>query len=451
MDADGLLAMAQAQLAGHGQERRQRISFARRLAGSLSARRGVKRKHHQLQEAAAAAQRAWHNREVASKEDFTFHRGEKQKVKGKGKWKQRTAHELLRIAFKPPAQTLASIAATLTPKASVSYVSNVQAMAALQVRRIQAATVDHLLTTPSRFTVFQLVFDETEYRLMLTGECRRRATDSSVLAMAGRLLCNYSDGDDVGEVVEVDVVLPPCNMESVAANNLWAAWMRMLPPRLGMLLNGDEDEDSIGPELIAICPGSDRAAANLMAIAHLENSSPPNVIIFPGFCQQHSTGNAMERAVKRLGIIGPAYCLAKRMRSDKFYSRFLTGLKSALKAKLVWIKASEQPEWRPKMTDVDSAREILELSYFRRDVRGAASGDDAIHGAAGDIEAKVCRRRRLGELCLEEFPGDWTSPDVVFWDRATTDRQECNSREETPIPPIHPLPLPNCACTFAYR
>ena len=142
----------------------------------------------------------------------------KQKVKGQGKWKQRTAHELLRIAFKPPAQTLASIAASLTPKAAVSYVSNVQAMAALQVRRIHAATVDDLLTTPSRFTVFQLVFDETEYRLMLTGECRRRAPDSSVLAMAGRLLCNYIDGDDdVGEVVEVDVVLPPCNMESVAA------------------------------------------------------------------------------------------------------------------------------------------------------------------------------------------------------------------------------------------
>ena len=172
---------------------------------------------------------------------------------------------------------------------------------------------------------------------------------------------------------------------------------------------------------------------------------------FPGFCKQHSTGNAMERAVKRLGIIGPAYCLAKRMRSDKFYSRFLTGLKSVLKAKLVWIKASEQPEWRPKMTGVDSAREILELSYFRRDVRGEASGDDAIHGVGGDVEAKACRRRRLGELFLEEFPGDWRSPDVVFWDRATTDRQECNSREETPIPSIPPLPLPNCARTFAYR
>ena len=191
--------MAQAQLAGHGHERRLRISFARRLAGSLSARRGVKRKRHQLQEAAAAAQRAWHNREVASTEDFTFHRGEKQKVKGTGKWKQRTAHELLRIAFKPPAQTLASIAASLTPKSATSYVSNVQAMAALHVRRRHAATIDDLLTTPSRYTVFQLVFDETEYRLMLTGECRRRATDSSVLAMAGRLLCNYKDVDDVGD------------------------------------------------------------------------------------------------------------------------------------------------------------------------------------------------------------------------------------------------------------
>eukprot|EP00974_Lingulodinium_polyedra_P074742 7241825-Lingulodinium_polyedra.AAC.1 len=92
----------------------------------------------------------------------------------------------------------------------------------------------------------------------------------------------------------------------------------MLPSRLGRLLNGDID--SIPSELIAICTGSDSAAANLMAIAHLENSSAPNVIVFPGFCKQHSTGNAMERAVKRLGIIGPAYCLAKRMRSDKFHS-----------------------------------------------------------------------------------------------------------------------------------
>lgn len=168
----------------------------------------------------------------------------------------------------------------------------------------------------------------------------------------------------------------------------------MLPPRVGRLLNGDVG--GIASELIAICPGSDRAAANLMAIAHLENISAPNVIVFPGFCKQPCTGNAMERAVKRLGIIGPAYCLAKRMRSDKFYSRFLTGLKNVLKATLVWIKASERPEWRPKMTDVDSAREILELSYFRRDVRGKASGDDAIHGVGGDVEEKVCRRRRFG-------------------------------------------------------
>ena len=134
----------------------------------------------------------------------------------------------------------------------------------------------------------------------------------------------------------------------------------MLPPRLGRLLNGDVD--SIASELIAICPGSDRVAANLMAIAHLENRSEPSVIIFPGFCKQHCAGNAMQRAAKRLGIIGPAYCLAERMLSDKFCSRFLTGLKNDLKAMLVWIKASEQPERRPEMTDVDSAREILELS-----------------------------------------------------------------------------------------
>lgn len=191
--------------------------MARRLAGSLSARRGVKRKRHKLEEAAAAAQRAWHNREVAAKQDFTFQCGKKQKVKGQGTWKQRTPHELLRIAFKPPSQTLASIARSLTPKASVAFVSNVQAMAAFLVREKQATSVDNLLATPSRFTVFQLVFDETEYRLMLTGEWGRRSTDSSVLAMAGRLLCDSGVGDDVGEVVEDDVVLPPCNMESVAA------------------------------------------------------------------------------------------------------------------------------------------------------------------------------------------------------------------------------------------
>ena len=96
----------------------------------------------------------------------------------------------------------------------------------------------------------------------------------------------------------------------------------MLPPRLGRLLKGDID--SVASELVVICPGSDRAAANIMAVAHLENSSAPNVVIFPGFCEQHCTGSAMERAVQRLGVIGPAYCLAKRMRSYKFYRRFLT-------------------------------------------------------------------------------------------------------------------------------
>jgi len=131
MDVDRLLAMATGSVPT---ERSRRISMARRLAGSLSARRGMQRKRRELHQAADAAQRAWHNREVAAKQDFTFQCGDKKKVKGQGKWKQRTSHELLRIAFKPPSQTLASIAGSLTPKASVSFISNVQAMAACKVR-----------------------------------------------------------------------------------------------------------------------------------------------------------------------------------------------------------------------------------------------------------------------------------------------------------------------------
>ena len=140
-----------------------------------------------------------------------------------------------------------------------------------------------------------------------------------------------------------------------------------LTPSLWSMMHGVMPSPHV--RAVAITPGCDRAASNQMMLAHMEALSNDRVLVLPGFCQQHSTANALQPLVKKLKIINPAYCLARRMRAGSFYKRFVEGVKLALDKHLVWIRKTEQPHWVPLDENKRYAQAIMNLAYLKRDLK----------------------------------------------------------------------------------
>ena len=87
-----------------------------------------------------------------------------------------------------------------------------------------------------------------------------------------------------------------------------------------------------------VSTGCDHAASNLRLVAHLCARLPPNVLHMPGFCKQHASGLCLSTLTKSFGIASPAFCVSKLFRNDKFYIKFLAGVRLAIADRLVWVK-----------------------------------------------------------------------------------------------------------------
>ena len=270
------------------------------------------------------------------------------------------------------------------------------------MRREHKAVDDAIASKPT-FLVFQWLSDETKYHMMqrmLPGIRKMCPGEVSLLAMHGRLLWGSIVNDSTEEVQEEELVIRPVGLQYNTAACMWATWDALLPKSLMNALKGLAPAD-----LVALTPGSDSFSACQMIIHHIENltsASADRVFVLPGFCKQHKTGNAMMPLVARTGILRPGFCLAKRMRTDKFARRFRQGRKAALMLCLRHIKGSECPDWRPHPDHQSHARGMMELFYYTKELR--------------DSEAGVSKRRQRGLRLLERFAGDWKSKHIDFWD-----------------------------------
>jgi hypothetical protein len=77
------------------------------------------------------------------------------------------------------------------------------------------------------------------------------------------------------------------------------------------------------------------------------------------------------------------------------------------------VKASEHPGFAPREEDMQYARKVLELAYYRRDLHTSEDSEDT-----SDV-ASACREK------LRRVRGE--EKEVVFWDNADSDRAECHS------------------------
>lgn len=331
------------------------------------------------------------------------------KGSGSGKWKHINPKQALRCAFGQPSQSLKQIGLMVKPPASVTYVRDLLCLVGSLLIAAQAACIETIVCASmsvSSFMVIQFLWDETKYRIKPENELAGRATDLSILANHGRI--RWAPGVDRYEnPYEEDIIVRPTAIEATSAAAMWAAFAIALPCHIWHIFCG-----IIAPIFMcAICLGSDHHPANIKLMAQIEHLHRDNlnVIIFKGMCKQHGTGLCLAPILKHLDLACPSYCVAKMFRRDKFYKDFRIGIKFSIKKNLKWIKRDDP--WRPDATHQAHARDVLEMAYFRRDLRNSKNRDDAF------LKELESSRRIKGEKLLDACVGDWTKRAIYFWDR----------------------------------
>ena len=262
----------------------------------------------------------------------------------------------------------------------------------------QNARVDLIAQAPTELLVFQWLMDETKFRMLLRLMAAKKRPDvgeASVLAVHGRLL--WASGDNVQEE---EVVFSPLGISANTAAGTWGALLSLLPPALRNILLGLTSVD-----MVVLAPGADMFSANQMMIQHIDNitaAAADKICVLGGWCHQHKSGNALEPVSRRTAIMRPLFCIARRMRAEAFSKRFREGRKTSLKLSMKHLKGSDFPDWRPEQADLDHAAVVMELFYYRKDVRNSDDPDQAEDAAAQVKTAETLRRKRGVEL-LKRF------------------------------------------------
>ena len=391
----------------------QLCSLKRKCAALARWRTGAPGCRPGLQRQLRKAQTAYVNREIVSLDDYRFDERparNKSRGAGSGKWRQRTPEELVRCISSCPAQTIISVAKSLRPAASHKHVCDVfMASSSLLLAMERRAIAD--LMSRAVFVVFQIIHDETTFRLLVPPQhgMRGRPADQSLYAVHGRLLLGFVSGT-VLEIEEDDLICGPATLYGKTASHMWQGLKVLLPASLWKLFEGELPFPSL--QAASLCPVQDQFAANSMLLAHLDrNISDAPIFNFRGFCKQHATGNAMGPPVKYLGILTPSYCLGRRMRNYSFQERFLRGVKMGLSQELFHITGSKFPQWAPDPDNCARAEALLELCYYKKDLRTSIDPN-----SEHEKETPEQVRRRRGEALLERFKGNFMNKQIDFHD-----------------------------------
>jgi hypothetical protein len=411
MDVDQLLEI---QRQG-GNRSHERLQWQRRLACYRGrAQQGWKIAHDRtIRKKAQSAHEQYHDRERAHRMDDYFR--DPGKSAGSGRWRQHTPDQILRECFASPARSLVSLAAlTSTPaaKTSTTYVKDLMMMCGQMLVQKMATAVKGVIIDrrDGQFNVIQVMADESKFSI-LPGEAsgRGRATDQSIVAMHGRLLWNPAPGAPA-DTQEDDLILKPVAVHDTTTASIWSAFRSSCPPEVWELISGH-----VAPQgMVAICLGFDHHPACLKFIAAIEGNAPDNAIVLPGLCKQHGSGLCLAPLIKHLKISCPTYCVAKQFRSDKFFKDLKAGVKISLRTHMT-IK---DRNWRPEDADIKYSQALLEMTYYRRDLRTSTDADRVRPEIQKELESL---RRKKGGALIDACSGDWRMPEVVFWNRAGED------------------------------
>ena len=418
MDADSLLELVAQVDTNHRRQapwHRRAIFFARRLAGTFrwrSAQRSIGKWQlkTKLRETSLASQVQFINRTVASMDDWQVDLQERHAKpsatrRGSGKWKQRTPEECLRIGFANPMEGMRQLARSLKPRANHRFVADVSFTCASILREKQLQALAQAHSSPADYGVVQVLFDEWQHRLRLRAPGPHQALVSSVLSSHGRIVLKMHDGTRCEE----ELVFEPVNMAATSAASMWGAWRQQFPPLLWRWFDPEANADNL-PTMMCVTLGCDRCSANEMLVAHVAEQLPPNAFLLPGFCKQHATAGVLVAITRRLQILNPVYCMAKRLRHRSVYSRYLQGIRAALEKHVKHIRGHDDPQWRPLQRHILHSHNVVHLLGIKSKYNGQLAE------VSPDVADGPTAREKHATALLKHCCGDWNLPEVVFWD-----------------------------------
>jgi hypothetical protein len=258
-------------------------------------------------------------------------------VSGSGRWKQLCPTEALRTIFADQTQTIRSLCSRI--RSSGRYVVDLMFAGANLLRQREYSTVDDLLASSDfDFLGYQLVWDETKFRLLAKGD-KGRGTDVSMMAAHSRLEWSLKSTADT--VHKEEFLLPPAALVSTSAAAMWSGLRQTLPDKLFKLISGQDS--GIEADVFCICTGTDHASSNVRLIAHMLGclKSINHVWVLPGYCKQHASGLCLSPLTKKHGIASPGFCISKLLRNDKVFLRFMVGIRLAIRDRMQWVKVAQ--------------------------------------------------------------------------------------------------------------
>lgn len=391
------------------------ISWLRKSAVSYRRDRGGGRRRVPNQDLHAASRHTQihHvNRTLAEREDDRLpcdDINKRQRVQGRGAWKRMLTSAVLRHIFSCPGDTIRAEARQCNSAAST--VLHMKCMGANLLKDMQESAIAEKLQAVKRsggFAILTIMWDYSQLWLNSGVGGQQRGVDCNIMAAHGFLTYAAYNGG-VLTVREDEVILRPCHTSSCTAADTWAALRAIVPPAVWSAIF----DEAVPPNtVLGITVAGDHAATNTKVMTHIETVVPERVVAFNTYCKSHGTALCISQCVKRCNVLAPGFCLAKQFRKEAVMIKFWAGVRASLMKHLVLVCETDQPQWKPRASDLAHTAAVLELTFYQHDLRTASPTV-----AASCAQPDKLRRQR-GETLREKCAGDWRRKAVVYWARA---------------------------------
>ena len=260
-----------------------------------------------------------------------------------------------------------------------------------------------------KYHIVNTMFDET--RLPVSVQHRGRSQTRLFPILSSHMQVTWAD--DIGEHDE-DIIRRPVAMRRATSACMWEAFQardgdgeRMCPHDLW-------SGDSPAARLRGVLTASDGASTCHLVVKHLEDLLPDDTedtltLLLSSFCLQHRTGRVIEEASKRLGVVGPCYCMSRLFAQGDFWEEIRDSMEAVLSDPTHGIQVVARLPAGARQQGLE--QQLMNQLFVR------SSDED-------DDDGPAAQRRALSEqvlrfpLLLERAPGRACVPGRLLWPRA---------------------------------